>query len=212
MSPNELQQLERATFRAAADTGLWDVFLASFFAIFAIAPFLSPTLGDFWSSAIFLPFWAAVYFIVRAVNARVVVPRVGFVEYGKARRARLQRLSQIMVAVNLLALAAGIYLATRPNAGQSSLPVVTFPLMLLAAFSLGAFFLDVPRLFFYGALLAAAPVVGEVLYRRGYASHHGFPVAFGVASAIILVSGLMRFRLVLRKKPGRDARPDEEDR
>jgi len=213
MPTDELKRLERKTFRAASDTGLWDLLLASIFAMFAIAPFLSPRLGDFWSSAVFLPFFGLVYLIIRVVHTRVVLPRVGFVEYGKERRARLQRLTRIMLAGNVVALAVGIYMLTRPNAGQGYLPVVAFSLILLLGFSLGAFYLNVPRLFFYGALAAVAPAVGEALFRRGFASHHGFPITFGLVSMIIVVCGLMRFRqVVLGRTPGSEALPGAEAR
>jgi hypothetical protein len=52
-----LKEAERKAFKASFDDGLWDIFLGCFFLIFAIGPYLSPTLGDFWSSMVFLPFW-----------------------------------------------------------------------------------------------------------------------------------------------------------
>ena len=64
---------------------------------------------------------------------------------------------------------------------------------LLAIEATVAFFLEIPRVFAYGILLAASPLVGEALFLRGYASHHGFPVVFGVSAVAILVSGIVRF-------------------
>jgi hypothetical protein len=206
--------VERSTFRAAADTGLWDVFLASIFALFAVAPLLSGRLGDFWSSVVFVPVWAGVYLMIRIVHSRVVVPRVGIIEAGPMRRARIRRFTSIMLVVNVVALALGIYAAARPmpEGVYLSLPVypLALALVLLSGFSLAAYSLDIPRLFFYGVLVGGAPVVGEVLFRRGYASHHGFPLTFGIAAAVIFVSGLVRFwRVLPRRMAGSEELPRE---
>jgi len=202
MSIKDLKALERSSFRAATDTGLWDVFLASIFATLAIVPFLSGRLGDFWSSALILPVSAVVYLIVRAVQSRVIVPRVGVIEVGPERRARLRRLTLIMTVANVLALALGTYAATQATEGQQILARFLFPMMLLVGFSVAAYFLQILRVFVYGVLLAGALPIGEELFRRGYAPHHGIPIAFGVAAAIIFVSGLVRFWRVLPRTKG----------
>jgi hypothetical protein len=203
MIHDDLRSMERSTFRAVADTGLADIFLASVFAVFAVAPLLSARLGDFWSTAVFVPVWACVYMLIRGIHARVVVPRVGIIEVAPPRRARLRRFTLVMLAMNVAALALGVYAANQPTAQQDSIPTVLFPMILLVWFSLIAYFLEIPRAFFYGVLLAAASVGGEMLFRRGYASHHGFPIAFGAAAGIIFVSGLVRFwRVVPRRIAG----------
>jgi hypothetical protein len=210
MTDDDLKKMERSTFRAAADTGLWDVLLASVFAVMAIAPLLSGRLGDFWASAVFWPVLAGVYLIIRIVHTRVVVPRVGVIEVGARRRARLYRFVLIMVVVNVVLLALGIYAFTRSTAGQGALVQLGLSVPLLLGFSLAAFFVGIPRLFFYGVLVGGASFVGEELFQRGYASHHGFPVAFGVAAAIICVSGLVRFwRVLPRKRAGSEELPWE---
>lgn len=52
-----LKEAERKAFRSKYNDGLWDILLGCFFLMFAVAPYLSPTLGDFWSSVAFVPFW-----------------------------------------------------------------------------------------------------------------------------------------------------------
>ena len=208
MVDDDLKRMERDTFRAAMDTGLWDIFLASLFAVFAIAPHLSVRLGDWWSTAVFVPVWVVVFVIIRIVHTRVVVPRVGLIEVGARRRGRMKWLTSIMLVANLVALVAGIFAATRATPGQDSFFPHMLSLMLLLMFSTAAYMLGIPRLFFYGLLLAGAPLVGEELWQRGYVSHHGFPVVFGVAATVIFVSGLVRFwRIVPRKTVGSDELP-----
>ena len=193
MSGNDLERLERSTFLSVADTGLWDMFLAGVMSMLAIAPLLSVHLGDFWSSAVFIPVWAAALFAMHQVKKRVIQPRLGIVEFAPSRMRRLRSLGWIMLVVNLIALVAGALAATGEVGGLGWGVPVSLSLTLLLGCSLVAFFLQIPRVFAYGILLAAAALVGEALFQRGYATHHGFPVAFGASAAIILVSGIVRF-------------------
>ena len=93
----------------------------------------------------------------------------------------------------LIVLVAGALASTGDVTAQGWGPPLSLSLILLSGFSLGALFLQIPRLFAYGLLLGAAPLVGEALFQRGLASHHGFPIVFGVGAVTILVSGVVRF-------------------
>ena len=78
-----LKQIEKKAFKSAHSDGLWDILLGCFVLMFAVAPLLSERLGDFWSSAVFLPFWGLVYFAVRFLRTSVVAPRVGTFRLGR---------------------------------------------------------------------------------------------------------------------------------
>ncbi len=190
MRDADLNRVERSVFRAAADTGLWDVLIASFVAQWAVAPLLSRALGDFWSSAVFVPVWVAVYVVLRAVQSRVVAPRIGVVRLGAARRRRLGRFGVGMAVVCVLALAAGIVAALR-SSSLGLLRLVPVVVVLLGS-ATAAYVLATPRYFVYGVLFAAAPFAGEWLFRRGYVSNHGYPAAFGFIAAVIFIVGIAR--------------------
>ena len=193
MNGNDLERLERSTFLSVADTGLWDMFLAGVMSMLAFGPLLSVHLGDFWSSAVFIPVWAVALFAMYQVKKRVIQPRLGIVEFGPTRVRRLRGLGWIMLVLNLIALVGGALAATGDVGGLGWGVPISLSLTLLLGCSLFALFLQIPRVFAYGILLAAAPLVGEALFQRGYATHHGFPVVFGTCAAIILVSGIVRF-------------------
>ena len=205
----DLKRIERSTYLSVADSGLWDLLLASVVAMFAIAPLLSVYLGDFWSSAVFIPVFAAVLVMIRVVQARVIRPRVGTVDFARPRRQRLVTLSVIMLVVNVIALVVGLVVSTRAPVVDGDIVPVGMSLALLVCFSLGAYLLEIPRVFVYGLLLAVAPLVGEALFRRGYASHHGFPVVFGVCATVVLVCGIVRFSRFL-PPPSTDDQPVPE--
>jgi hypothetical protein len=198
MIQDEIKQAERATFRAAFDIGVWDIMIASVLSMLAFAPLLSDRLGDFWSAAIFVPILAVVYAALWLVKQRLVVPRVGVVRLGSYRQARLRRLTVVLLIVNVASLVLGTFFALRFEAVGGLAPVMALSLILLVGFSLAAYFLNIPRYFFYGLLLAVAPFVGEWLWRRGYSPHHGWPVVFGTAAAVIAAVGLITLFARLR--------------
>lgn len=207
MIDTDLQEMERATFRAAADSGLWDIVLACPFVMLAIAPLLSDRLGDYLSAAVFLPFFVAVFVVIRLVQVRVIQPRIGVVEFARPRQRRLAWLNVIMLFVNVVALVSGLFAFTRAPVVEGQVVSIGLSLVLLIGCSSAALFLGIPRLFFYGLMLAAAPPIGEALFSRGLASHHGFPIVFGVCAAVIVVSGIVRFLRFLPPPQSTDELP-----
>ena len=78
-----LKDLEKNIFQKSFQDGLIDIQIGCVVLMFAIAPLLSPFLGDFWSSMVFLPFWALIYLGVKEIRKKIIQPRVGVVEIGK---------------------------------------------------------------------------------------------------------------------------------
>jgi len=201
-TPISLKDAERKVFQSTFADGLWDVFLGCSFPLqFAIAPFLSVSMGDFWSSAVFLPFWGAVYLVIWLVRKNVVAPRVGVVKFGAARKTRLKKYTAAMLVINVIAFILGIVAFL----GFGSLPVGGPPfilgLILLIGFSTAAYFLDFPRLYAYGLLGALGTQIGEWLYQNMGASHHGFPIAFGTLAGVMILTGLVTFARFLQNNP-----------
>jgi len=207
MTDHDLEALEQHTFRTVTDDGLWDVWIAAFFVMFAVAPVLSETMGDFWSAGIFLPVWLAVYLAVRIVRLRVVNPRVGTVRFGTNRRRRLRKLSVVMLIVNVLAAvlgavaAIGVQMEWLDLGGGSIGYPLGLGIVVLVGFTGAAHVTGIPRYYLYGLMLAIAPLTGEWLWREDLAPHHGYPIVFGGAAAIILIGGIVRFIAVLRSHP-----------
>ena len=196
-----LKGAERKAFKFTHNDGLWDVLLGCFALMFVIAPYLSTSLGDFWSSAVFLPFWALVYLTIGMVRKHVVKPRLGAVRFGPARKARLAKFTVVMLAVNIMSLILGFIAAWKIGSVPGQMFSIIFGLGLLMGFSLAAYFLDFSRLYVYGLLLGLSPLVGEWLWSRGYAAHHGFPLTFGVSAGIMILVGLVLFVRLLRDNP-----------
>jgi MFS family permease len=196
-----LKEAERKAFRATYNDGLWDIFLGCFFLMFAIGPFLSPSLGVFWSSAVFLPFWGLVFLVIWLIRKRVVTPRIGVVKFGQARKTRLRKLTVVMLVANVIAFILGLVAAMSFGRVPGQTYTITLGLILLIGFSIAAYFLDFSRLYFYGLLVGLSFLIGEWLWVHGYASHHGFPITFGTTAAIMILVGLAVFVRLLRDHP-----------
>ena len=170
--------------------------------MFAVAPFLSVYLGDFWSSAIFLPFWGVTYLVLRWIRNNVIKPRSGVVKYGPMRRKKMTLFTGIMLALNVIFVILGMF-AFAFFMPQSSDWTRTIPLsaMLLISFSLAGYFLDITRFYVYGLMLAGGFFLGEWLYQTYGVSHHGIPLVFGISAAIIFLTGLIKLIKFLQDNP-----------
>lgn len=199
MTELSLRDVERRAFTSAFDDGLWDVLVGAFLSIFAIAPVLSDSMGDFWSSAVFLPGWAVLYAGILLIRRYIVRSRLGTMHPGRRRRRRLSALVVTLVVVNVLSLIAGLLIWFSPAVWleQFRAPLgLGVPLLILL--SLAAHFLDIPRYFVYGVLVMAASLLTGILSRHTALPHHGYPLAFGAVAGIVMICGVVRLILLLR--------------
>jgi hypothetical protein len=196
-----LKEAERNAFRSQYNDGLWDIFLGCFFLIFIVALYLSPSLGDFWSSVAMLPLWGLVFLAFFLTRRFIVTPRIGKVKFGPVRMKKLTNFTITMLVVNIAAFILGAVAAANFVRVSGSVVSVIFGFVFLAGFSLAAYFLEFNRLFVYGLMLGISPLVGEWLWANGYAAHHGWPVTFGTISGIMILVGLVLFIHLLRGNP-----------
>lgn len=201
MSQNKtLEAADRKIFTTYFDDGLLDIFLAAFAVMFVIALYLSVPLGDFWSSAVFLPFLGVVYLILRTIRRRVVTPRIGSVKWGAMRIKKLRKGAIIMLVLNVIFFALGFVAFLMPI-GTGLFISIEFGAAMLIFFSTVGYFFDLTFLYVYGLLFALAMPVGEWLYQTAGFSHHGFPVVFGTIAGIMFVRGLVKFLIFLKNNP-----------
>jgi len=195
-----LKEMDRKIFTSYFEDGLLEIFLAAFLLMFAVAPLISGTLGDFWSSFIFLPIWGVVYLILRLLRKRVIEPRIGSVTWGAMRKKKLRRGTAILLVINLIFLVLGIVSFMIPVMSGYVMSI-RFSVMMLILFSAAGYMLDFNYLYFYGIVMALALPVGEWLYQNAGFSHHGFPVVFGTISSLMFILGILKFVTLVKNTP-----------
>lgn len=210
MSNNDfLAKAERKVFRVSFEDGFIDIGIAAFTLMFAIAPLLSVHLGDLWSTVIFLPFWGLVYLLLRWARKRFVAPRIGRVTFGSQRKDRLRRGGLVMLVLNLIFLVLGVTTFFYHD-GPGWLIALRFSAIMLVFFSVAAYFYDLPQLYLYGVLIALSIPIGEWLWQRELASHHGYPLMFGLVTLLIFLRGLYKFIKLIRKDtPNLEEQPNQ---
>lgn len=206
-----LKKAERKVFSFATQDGLSDIFIGCIFLMWAIAPFLAPSLGDFWAAAVFVPFWGMVMLGLWLIRKHVVKPRIGVVKFGSARKTRLRKFTLFMLSINIIAFIIGIWISFNSTALSGTQTSAFFGVICLLFCSIAAYFLDFRRLYVYGLLAGMSPLIGEWLWARGSASHHGFPITFGITSSIMILTGLFLFIRLLRTNPAPAETTDSED-
>jgi hypothetical protein len=194
-----LKQVERKAYQTVYQDGLWDVLIGSYALMFAIIPALSVPLGDFWSSALLIPAIGLVYAIIWLIRKYILHPRTGRVELGAWRIARLKRANLMLFVVLTAALLLGALSFLQFDRLPGWVHTLRFSSVILIGFGLAGYLFEFPRLYAYGLMLGAAPILGEWLYQEFGASHHGIPITFTITGVIIILTGLFHFVRLLRQ-------------
>ena len=208
-----LRETERKIFTTAFQDGLVDIAIGGFLLEFVIGLYLAPYLGDFWGAiAAFVPFWAILLPTLWLIRRNVVTPRVGSVKFGAWRISRIKRFNVVVLLVLIFASVLGLLSAVEFDAVPGWVLSARFSLILLLAFSITAYFLDLTRLYIYGILIALAPLAGELLYQYLRVPHHGFPVTFGLGGVVITLAGVIQFVRFLQDHPQHSGRAETPER
>lgn len=201
-----LTDIEKKVFRSTFVDGLYDIFIGLFLLTFANVPLINDLgLGDFWSSMILLPVMWGGWTLVRLGKKRIVIPRMGTVQFGKQRQAKIRKMVLIGTVLSSIMLIAGfiVFLTFQGQPMRWLVPSI-MSLIFLAAFVAGGLLLEFYRLFAYGILVSASVIIGELLFTQGSAPHHGIPLMFNLCGGIVLLTGVYLFLRFLKRFPDPD--------
>jgi hypothetical protein len=195
----DLVSLEQSVFRRTLGHGLIDLAIGCMVLMFAVGPYTtSAGLGDFWGSAVFIPFLMLAALVLRFIYRRVVVPRLGHVDFAQPRKKRLRTWNIVAFVFCALAFGVGAISGSQFGLLPPIFHMVAFSVLVFAGFVVAGYYLELRRFYVYAVFIASAPLVGELLWRYAGVPHHGYPVTFGFAAALCLVVGfvlLIRFML-----------------
>lgn len=150
---DSLKLTERRAYRSYHNDGVFDVFFGFVFMVFAWMPIAVevgvPTAHLYLLLVLAVP-------VVWLVRRHVTIPRIGLVEFAEKRRAKKWMLAASSIVVLFLILP--LIVATGSGVDE----IVVAPIIALII-CLAGYFLDYPRMYIYGALLACGIVQSRFL-------------------------------------------------
>jgi hypothetical protein len=200
-----LKELERKAYRSFFKDGLWDIYLGLLLLAMGGGPALLAVGASLvWAAIAGLGLAALGMLIFFAGKRCLTVPRLGTVRFGPARKVGRKRAvvvfsASVLVGVVLFALSwTGI--ARIAVLEAIPLPALVFAANCIVVFGLAGYFLDFSRLYAYAVLYAAAFPLAAFLHGPARLPY-GWPLAYSIASAPMLIIGLVLLLRFLREYP-----------
>jgi len=206
----DLKEVERKAYRSNFEDGLWDMFLGAMLFQSALGMVLyRQGWSELYILAAMLAFVVVVLIAFRLAKKYIIMPRMGLVQFGPARKARKRKLSLILSLSLLLGIVVfAIAIAAYANVANGSdftnwspaiyIPFAAFTIFSVVVFSLAAYLLDYPRLYLYGWFFGLAMPVNILLDEQFGIS---YPWATAVFSAIMVLIGLVLFIRFVQTHP-----------
>ena len=194
----ELRRIERRAWLRTFEHGFWDLAIGLLLLSFG----LSILTGLPWLAGAIIPVLLPAF---QAVGRRFLAPRIGHATFRKRRQKSVRRVSLVLSAlviagVGMFAVMAWSTSGSTPSwVGWIRLhSVLVIGLIWGGALAIGAWAVDLPRLYGYGVALFAALVMSD--WVRGY--HLGYAlVSVGGFIAILAAALLARFVLRYPRRP-----------
>jgi len=164
MDTSNQEKIERRVFTSFFQAGFIEAFTGIFLLQLGFPALFSRSgFGDWQSALLTLPIALILLIVVFLVRRFVVIPRLGRVKFLPERRRRLSKL----IIVPILTLIAGAivgYIFTE-NASLRHIFVGQIPFIVLPiiVFGAAAYFLDMKRLYVYGAIVGLVFPLGKYL-------------------------------------------------
>lgn len=200
-TPIDLKALERKAFRATFQDGLWDIMLGLTFLIISLVSLfemmgLARPFGYLIVFALLIPVWVGFVYLKK----HLTLPRLGVVTFNQDRHKRVR---QARIALGVVVLVTLVLLVLTKFGVYEGLTAIGVSYLLVGAlfvvsFSLLAFYLDYPRLYGYGWLLACEYPLS--VWLEGQIGQ-SFPNGSTVIGALITIIGLVTLIRFLRQYP-----------
>lgn len=208
--PVSLKDAERRAFRSVFQDGLWDIYLGLLLGTMGVGVLFASGSRSVLKGIIalfgfvclcMLAFWAG--------KKYVTTPRLGLVKFSPRRKAKVRNVRVVLFLSALLGVVT-LFIGLSPGptsvpewAAHMPLAAYIWVMQVLVVFSIGAYFLDVPRFYLYGVLYAMPFPAAIALDESGIVASGkvAFPLTFGASAGIMILVGLGLFVRFLREHP-----------
>jgi len=158
-----LDKLETKVFSTTYQDGLLDMFLGIVLLQFAIGPLLTDIgFSDFAAAAAFIPVWLIALLLFFLIKRFITKPRIGTIKPGPVRKAKIVKANIILFVILFAGFLIGLLYEDFSQRINILFPL-TFSMMILALASVSAYYFNIIRLYYYGILIAMAPLSGEII-------------------------------------------------
>lgn len=191
-----LRELEKAAWMRTFEHGLWDVALGSMFLMFGLTILVDfPALSGIWI-VVLLP-------SLRELGRKIVIPRIGHVQFRERRKRATGRLSGILTATMVIGVALlGFFIWFSRGGATSAWTewvahhfIVVIGLIWGGGLAVTGKLVDFPRLYAYGLGVFTSLIVTDLF--EGY--HLG--ISLTLVGSLIMLVGIALFIRFIRRYP-----------
>jgi hypothetical protein len=202
MTESEIRDLERRTRRYLYEDGFIEIAAGIFFLLLGGYFYASDSLPavshlkSWLDASMVLVVLAGVFLVgrlVRFLKFRITYPRTGYVVYKKKEATPLRR-AAAAVSGAIIAAAFAVLIAVSPSV-REGLPALNGLLGALACY----FFARRTGVTRFHILAAASAIIGVAIALAGIGDIKGVSLYYAVLGGALIVSGLVAFRLYLRR-------------
>jgi len=197
-----LKEIEKRSYGAYFQTGIYDISFAVLILSFAIAPVIRDVIGRFYIPIVIIP---ASLIIVLGMKY-LIVPRLGIVKFSEKRKSAKKKMRIITVLSTatltaLLALtAAGVFPGFIGEVLSGVMFMLIIGIILVIFMGFIAYIMDFKNMLYYGLAIGIGIPTSEFLY-----SVVGAPldslITFGTLGSLLLIYGIINLSCFLKKYP-----------
>jgi hypothetical protein len=164
MDTSDQKEIERKVFTSFIQGGFIEAFTGIFLLQLGLPALFSRSgFGD-WESALFtLPIAVILLIAVFLVRRFAVIPRLGHVKFLPERRRRVSRLIIVPTLTLIAGAIVGYIFAEKASLRNIFAAQIPFSLIPIIVFGAAAYFLDMKRLYVYGAIVGLVFPLGKYL-------------------------------------------------
>ena len=197
-----LKEIEKRSYRAFFQTGIYDIAVGVLLLSYAIAPVIRDVIGLFYITFVIIP----APLIILLGRKYLIVPRLGIVKFGEKRESSKRKmmiiyvLSSTILAALLALTAAGVF----PGFIDGTLSGVMFMLIIgifvIILMGFVAYMMEFKNMLYYGLMIGIGIPTAEFLHGVVGAPLDSL-ITFGTLGSLLLIYGLFNLSCFLEKYP-----------
>jgi hypothetical protein len=164
MDTSDQEKIERRVFTSFLQGGFIEAFTGIFLLQLGLPALFSRSgFGDWESALLALPIALILLFVVFLVRRFVIIPRLGHVKFLPERRRKVSKLIIVPILTLIAGAIVGYIFAENASLRHIFVGLIPFSLVSIIVFSAAAYFLDMKRLYVYGAIAGLVFPLGKYL-------------------------------------------------